>query len=470
MLTAWLNDPSGAPLAVVTGGPGTGKSALLGCLLLAADPRMGRGVPDIAGWHNRADLPPGVFDAAIRATDLTAEKVIERFAGAADADIDIADALGLAVALQERNRPFTAVVDGVDEARTPEDAAGIAALLASLASPGDAGTACKIITSVRTGPLGSNMARIRDMLGGRALILDLSSPDLRDEDAVASYASKLLLLDPASNRSPYKGFPGAQLEDLANSIAQRSESNFLITQLTCRWLTLQAMPIRAGEIELPSTVADALDRYLNACELRTPGVRDLLRPLAFARGAGIPRNQLWVDLAQALSRGSQFTTHDLANVFHSAASYLVDRAGEDAEPTYRLFHRALDEHLRATCHSSRPHAAFTAILLKYVDEQDDRRDWLRAATYIRAHLAEHAAAAGLLDDLMMDAGFLVHSDPNALLAGLDTVTAPNAQLAAAVFRTSLHLHIKADAGTRRLTLALDGVHLFDGYQYFLISG
>jgi WD40 repeat protein/TPR repeat protein len=457
MLTSFLVKRDGPSIAVVTGGPGAGKSALLGYLLLASHGQMGREVPSLPGWDNRAALPPDVFDVAIRVDQLTVDDVRQELAGVAGIDPDEPSQFAFLAAMRERGRSFTALLDGIDEAKTPRDADAIAVLVAALARNGtDDRTRCRILCSVRSGPPGSRLAGIQEILGSTRLEIDLSDRDHRDEPAVVSYATRLLLGGLPLRRSPYHDMDTNDLAELAYSIAQQAESNFLITQLTCRWLSMrEAPPARAGELVLPGTVADALDLYLNECELRTPGVRGLLRPLAFARGNGLPRSQLWVDLARAVARGHQYTLEDLTAVFDSAAAYLVDHGVHDDRAVYRLYHQALDEHLRAGVSGSPVDDAFARTLLRHVPVDVATRDWPKADPYIRAHIAEHAADAGLLDNLVVDAGFLVHGEPRAMLGGLDSVTAPNARLAAAVFRTSMHLHADADEPVRRLILAMD---------------
>ncbi|MGW2787421.1 WD40 repeat domain-containing protein [Streptomyces populi] len=64
---------------------------------------------------------------------------------------------------------------------------------------------------------------------------------------------------------------------------------------------------------------------------------------------------------------------------------------------------------------------------------------------------EVAAAGGRL----IDPGWLVHGDPELVLAGLDGAAGPEEMLAAAVYRTSGHVHRDAGAGVRRQVLALD---------------
>ncbi|WP_162684278.1 WD40 repeat domain-containing protein [Streptomyces populi] len=56
---------------------------------------------------------------------------------------------------------------------------------------------------------------------------------------------------------------------------------------------------------------------------------------------------------------------------------------------------------------------------------------------------------------MTDPGRLVHGDPEVILAGLDDAAGPEEMLAAAVYRTSGHVHRDAGAGVRRQVLALD---------------
>src|SRR5215475_5801088 len=54
--------------------------------------------------------------------------------------------------------------------------------------------------------------------------------------------------------------------------------------------------------------------------------------------------------------------------------------------------------------------------------EDGRRDWTRANEYLRTFLPVHAAAGGLLDALLTDAGFLAVVEPGRLLAALPAAT------------------------------------------------
>ncbi|MGW4510366.1 hypothetical protein ACWENO_37605, partial [Streptomyces sp. NPDC004436] len=85
---------------------------------------------------------------------------------------------------------------------------------------------------------------------------------------------------------------------------------------------------------------------------------------------------------------------------------------------------------------------------------DGTRDWSRAHPYTLAHLAHHATQAGLLDHVLADSDYLVHAEPRGLTPHLHHARADTARLAAAVYRTSLHLH-QAPHTQRRQVLALE---------------
>ncbi|MGW9597806.1 hypothetical protein ACWHLZ_47120 [Streptomyces chartreusis] len=65
------------------------------------------------------------------------------------------------------------------------------------------------------------------------------------------------------------------------------------------------------------------------------------------------------------------------------------------------------------------------------------------------------AAFADADGRLTDPGFLVNTDPSEVLGLLDAASGPAARLAAAVYRTSAHLHRTATAAVRRQMLALD---------------
>ena len=72
---------------------------------------------------------------------------------------------------------------------------------------------------------------------------------------------------------------------------------------------------------------------------------DLLQPLAYQQGQGLPR-RLWAVLAIALSGRAHYGDADVRSVMEEAALYIVE--SQDAERSvYRLFHESFAEYLRA---------------------------------------------------------------------------------------------------------------------------
>ncbi|WP_258949769.1 hypothetical protein [Lentzea californiensis] len=169
-------------------------------------------------------------------------------------------------------------------------------------------------------------------------------------------------------------------------------------------------------------------------------MRRVLTALAFARGEGLSRDSAWLTIADALHSGHKHTLLDLDTVFQSAANYLVERH----DGHYRLYHHALNEHLQE--HIRSPEHAITAAFV-------ETGNWQRASPYVLRHLPEHAVAAGVLDDLLDDAGFLVHAEPFGLLTSLRHNRTRHGQLVSSVYRASQHLEAHPD--TRRLQLAID---------------
>ena len=187
--------------------------------------------------------------------------------------------------------------------------------------------------------------------------------------------------------------------------------------------------------------------------------RDLLRPLAYAEGQGLPWEDIWAPLASRIS-GHTYTNDDLHWLRGHAGSYVVE-ATEASRSAYRLYHQALTEHLRAA--TAAAGLTDTAIHQAYVDVLTARvprtleatRDWAHAHPYTLHHLATHAAAAGTLDPLLDDAEYLVHADPDTLLPALDHVRTGQGRLTRTVYRATAGHHRHATPAVRRQLLAID---------------
>src|SRR5262245_26025556 len=208
-LVAWLAaapDPEDN-VRVVTGGPGSGKSAVLARLVTMSDPHYRARVPEpLTADDPVADLPSGAIDVAVHARTAPADEVVSALAaaaGARQADLD-----GLIERLLERPGAFTIAVDALDEV---DDPPALAQALRRLASE-TADTGVRLLVSTRPG--GPDRRLITD-LGlparddGPALI-DLDNPAYLSRDDLAEYVRRRLLLTGvplAAGRpdTPYRG-------------------------------------------------------------------------------------------------------------------------------------------------------------------------------------------------------------------------------------------------------------------------
>ncbi|MYS86580.1 hypothetical protein [Embleya scabrispora] len=191
--------------------------------------------------------------------------------------------------------------------------------------------------------------------------------------------------------------------------------------------------------------------------------RDLIRPLLHAQGHGLPWEDVWPELASRLA-GHRYTDADIAELIDrppgehvrivettvvERSYYRVDFLASDGPvPAYR------DEDVD----DAEIHTAFVRTLMSRVPYRSDGgRDWARAHPYTLRYLATHARNAGLLDEIVLDAEYLVHAHPSTLNPHLPTVRTPAARVAAAVYRASIGVHRTVGSTTRRRILALDAL-------------
>ncbi len=468
-ITAWLTGrtPSAAAL-VVTGKPGSGKTAVLGLVSALAHPDYRRNVPvEAIGMPPQAMPPCGALDVTIYASGLTHHEVLAGLAAAAHIT---ADTVGqLITALNQRNaecgRPFTALIDALDEAANPHQL--VTQVLQPLIEHGQGqairfllGTRPHLVTSLAPG---STAAPISTASSGITVdTIPLDDDRYADAEALTFYTMRNLL--DAAPDSPYRNASTATIRAVADAVAEAAYPSFLVARIT------------GGMLAAAERVADPTDPHWRACLPLLPGdamrtdidtrfgadadrVRDLLRPLAYTKGQGLPWEDIWAGMASAIS-GHVYTDHDLYWLREHAGSYVVESSEADRS-VYRLYHWALAEHLRADTETGgldelSIQRAFTEVLISRVPRTlNATRNWSRAHPYTLRHLVTHAAAAGIMDELLTDVDYLVHADPATLAAALFRAETPQAQLAAAIYRASVGIHRHTDPGTRRRLLTID---------------
>ncbi|MGP3635947.1 caspase family protein [Streptomyces sp. 24-1644] len=445
-ISNWLKTPRGpvAPTAqVVTAGPGSGKTAVLGLVAALSHPERRRTVPTHALGLPPGLVPVGSLDTAIYAQRLTDTDVLHALCAAARVHVNSVGAL--LEALDGRERPLTVLIDALDEAATPD-------------------TLCSNILRIL---LTHSEGRIRLLLGTRPYLLgqlgvppeeivDLDDSRYADRQAVTAYAARVLL---GSHRaSPYRDCP-ASVRPIAEAVAEAAGRSFLVARLAAFTLASDpTIPPKIGpqwRATLPRHAADAMRQDLHR-RLGDDARRatDLLRPLAWAQGQGLPWEDVWAPLASEIS-GRAYTDEDLLWLRRTAGSYVVE-AVEDGRSAYRLYHEAMAEHLRHGTDPSAVHSAYTHVLTDRAPYRSDAtRDWNRAHPYALRHLAYHAAEAGLLDALLADPDYLVHASPRGLTPHLRNANDDTATLNAAIYRAHLHVHHDLAPDQRRQVLGLD---------------
>lgn len=442
-VSAWVSAARspGRPL-VVTGEPGSGKSALLSRVILGLEAE-------------------GVLrGAAVHARDLTAAALRTALAPLAGRR-EVHSATDLLQALNGGGAPVIVAVDALDEAATNADRRAIADLLAGLARL----PRLRVVVATRElagsweryAP-GTLLYNLAVSAAGQDNLIDLDADAYADPAGLRAFAAAVLTQDlPGGAWTAYRADPGLTGR-LAAAIADRARHNYLVAALTATDLGWRHQTTDPADPDfdpavIPSTVGEAITKYLDTLPNPQRSMsRDLLTVLAYARGDGIDERR-WVEFAVAL--GYQVGRTDVQDLRQSPASaYLVhSQTGEGASVT-RLFHQALADELRRQQDDPRrdEHDLLSTLLA------GPGREWAQADAYRRRHTADHAEAAGLLPMLLADPRFLAVADLDRLLPLLPADPPADVAPVAAVLRQATDARWRSPQ--RRLgLLALSAAHL-----------
>ncbi len=466
-LARWMRDVDRDGLAVVTGSPGCGKSAMLALPVLLTDRERRDAL--IAGAEQgsllarAADLFGNLPVVGIHAGGLNpyqvADVIAKRLGRSADNPED------LLADLDDRPEasPRVFVIDAVDEARNPE------VLLPGLLQPLARRSGLRIVVGARRHVL----AGVRDA----DLTIDLDTGEYRDSQALADYAHQLLIAAREPDvTSPYRGLHDDTALKVARAIAEKATEprttpgqaeglaeSFLLVQLLARAVRgrHQVLDVaRAGWArQLPTDVGAAFDedlRHLSAgC---WPTARVLLAALAWAKGPGLPWQGIWESVAEALAARTGTGTLDLDRcgvrwLLDNAGAYIIEDRVAGQRSVFRPFHDLIAAYLRRQPSSEQvaadPTTAnawqqrrqqverdLTRVLADRVrTTPDGKADWELAHPYLHAYLAQHAHAAGpdTFAELVADMDYLTVADP-AVLTSLLTPTDPALQGIARPYR------------------------------------
>ncbi|GAA2558575.1 MULTISPECIES: hypothetical protein [Streptomyces] len=428
-LVEWLAAPDRSGALIVTGGPGSGKSALLAQLALMTVSHT----PQSEGLSpERRGALLYAIDAGIQCRGRSAVECARELAEGLrieepeDGWPDLRAVVDDLLAACRSAASVAFLVDGLDEADRTQLDTLIADVLVPLAHEPN------VRVLVGTRPLAGGAA---SLLAG-ATTLDLDTVPDRDAD-IAGYVRARL----SGPTSPYRD-AGETLTSVCQDLVRRSQGTFLVAKLHCSALLRLNKRVGPEDEEfrriLASGLKEAWDHEIRALDDAAPGAGPgsgwalgLLLPLALSFGAGLPEDDgTWLAAARALAaaRGDDrvYEAHDVIAIRRVGGAHIVAH-GEGGQPVFRLNHEALAHHVLRSCGLADrvAHEAMTRVLRLIHDELHRGR----AATnpYIARYAAAHAARAARLAELLDDGDLLVRLDPERLVAQLEQSDTPSAR-------------------------------------------
>ncbi|MFS8098766.1 caspase family protein [Lentzea alba] len=311
-----------AGLRVVTGSPGTGKSAVVGRVVSLSNDAERDLLLTTGPPFRHADPGPGAVNAAVHARAMDADRVADllsrQLVGAGlipEPDGPRRGAAELVGVVSTLAKPPVLVVDGLDEARG-ESFSIATSLLTKLAAY------AVVIVSTR---------QAHRVAGGAPLLTELSPVEV-------------LNLDEADSEQDVREYVLARLGSAApqSTVDELAELPFL----TAWMITDQVLADAKISADLKLSLDAAFDREL----AKVPAARALLTALTWSYGAGFPEAE-WIAVAEALS-GEKFGRDDITAVLTELGRHVV-QDGEEGTAVFKLTHQTFADHLRAPFAPSR---------------------------------------------------------------------------------------------------------------------
>ena len=448
-LSAWLHDATTPSLAcVVTGNAGSGKTALLGLIAALSDPDHAPGVSQ-QGLPLGFTVTDSVITEAIYAGTLTTEQIRDRIAATAGLRVDTVQELIDGLNQHTAGTSPVVLVDALDEAADPTG------LITRLLNPllQRCRGSIRLLLGTRPHLLTTKLLGKPD--SGHYQLINLDDDTYADPDSIRDYARRILLsedpLDSAYTPSGiYQTAPAAILDGVTDAIREAAGNSFLVARITATTeATIATLPDpadRAWRTSLPQRAGEAMrrDLHLRLGENAATAAQ-LLLPLAYSQGSGMPWEDIWPRLANTLTPGHGYSNEDLVWLRTAAGSYAVEGVA-NGRSVYRLYHQALVEHLLEGRNQTTDQQAITETLLTQVPVRTGGwPDWAAAHPYTRTHLATHAAHAGRIDTLLTDPGFLLAASRPQLLASLEAADSSHGRAVADAYRRAAH-HLRAKPG------------------------
>ncbi|MFC8175986.1 hypothetical protein [Streptomyces sp. NPDC057325] len=371
-LAAWLDDDRVGGLRVVTGAPGSGKSALLGVLVCSGHEAVIGAAPDIRAYLN-AQNPEGVCSpnpllAAIHSRGRDIDAIMtsialqwrlptepERRWSVADL-ISEAGALPVVPAL---------VFDALDEAENPDDLMKSLLIPLARAVRPDGRSLVRLLVGTRRWPSGPLLALAgRD--GGLLDLDDVPAEEIRSD--LRSHMLRRLSALPHYNAPEQRPIRTALAETVAAALTEEADSMyewgpFLVARIFGHVLATQPAPdsVDAAVVRgrtVPRSLPDVLELDINS-RSDSKDLRAVLAAVAFAKGDGFPTEAIAAVAPEfaptagvapgrslAGARGQDLLQH-VRRLLEAGSFYLRTGVETDGSTLYRLFHQGLADYLQA---------------------------------------------------------------------------------------------------------------------------
>jgi tetratricopeptide (TPR) repeat protein len=339
-VVAWLEERQPG-LFVLTGPPGSGKSAIVGRIVSLSSKDERARILEASPIAGGLDPQEGSINGHIQARGVTVETAAAEFLRRLN--LDPADGrFGLLSAAERRRKeghPLTLVVDGLDEAG-PLSRDLATELLKPLAQESLLLVSTREIISDGTESLIASF-------GPAAVLLDLADDAEGTAHDIRAYVVRRLQgVSPAMD-------PALVADEILTSSG--APTSFLLARLVTSQLREEPVDTSAPgwQTALSVTVESALERDLQGAVIEKDGqpsrtaAREMLRALTLAYGNGFPADDVWPEVATAISdTDTKFTRDDAYNTLAVLGRHLV-ASSEGDQAVYRIAHQRLIEYLSA---------------------------------------------------------------------------------------------------------------------------
>ncbi len=519
-LSNWFDKPAGDHgLRIVTGGPGTGKSALLGVLACLTHPDLRpfaeaieQGIPARLKPRRRKHGHIAAVHARNRTSSELLRSITSQLVGilprAMDDIEDITEAQQntyierLTEELRAAGTQPIIILDALDEAADP------VGLLLSLIQPIatarmiDGSPVCRLLIGTRKQRRLVSLFDLPET--GEDGLIDLDDiPNDRVSGEVYDYVAELIRQVDGQHPSwDAEETNASTIRVLTEQVAEAVSGEqaaaydigpFLLAQLYLHQVMKQPAPRTTEDAEFlgrlaPRSVTEAL-RWQQSAKDSSPWLRPLLAGFAHAKGTGIPARLARL-IAQELAPGlARPSSSEIDQAMEMARFYLRSEVDDDGSTIYGLFHQALQDHLWehpygdgvpwvdyavSTGSRSAAERVFATLLTEFRSETqlldgDDKK----TSPYLYRHLGEHAIDAGRFDVLATSPDYLSRAEPENLLRDFRMTTAVSvSREAATVYLNSEKFHRKAVPSQRLKRLIVDAVGLraYNLYEFLVTDG